>query len=123
MGYYQAGDYYRRGDGVWDKPGAIVRAGARALGGFMPGGSIVGGAMAAAASPIASAGIKAGKALFDLWGSPVRRYRRMNPLNPKALRRAIRRANSFEHFARSVINVTHRGGKKKWKFHRKRRSR
>jgi hypothetical protein len=45
----------------------------------------------------------------------------MNPLNPRALRRALRRAEGFERFARRVIAVTHRGGRKKWKIGRRRR--
>lgn len=47
-----------------------------------------------------------------------RRYRRMNPTNVRALRRAIRRAKAFEHLARSVVNL-HVG--KKFKMHRRKR--
>ena len=32
-----------------------------------------------------------------------KKHRRMNPLNPRALRRAIRRAKRFEHFAHGVM--------------------
>jgi hypothetical protein len=35
-----------------------------------------------------------------------RRSRRINPLNPRALRRALRRAKGFEHFAKSVMKFT-----------------
>lgn len=35
--------------------------------------------------------------------APRRKYRRMNPLNPKALNRSIRRARAFEKFARRTI--------------------
>lgn len=46
-----------------------------------------------------------------------KRYRRMNPLNPKALRRALRRAEGFEKFARRTVNALYKtspgGGKKK----------
>lgn len=35
-------------------------------------------------------------------GKPRRKYRRMNPLNPKALSRSIRRVSKFQDFARSV---------------------
>lgn len=31
--------------------------------------------------------------------------RHMNPLNPRALKRALRRAEKFEHFARRVVNA------------------
>lgn len=37
-----------------------------------------------------------------------RRRRRMNPLNPRALRRAITRAHRFEVFARQVVRITPR---------------
>ena len=36
-----------------------------------------------------------------------RRYRRMNVLNLRALKRAIRRAKGFEHIARQVLTVPH----------------
>lgn len=44
------------------------------------------------------------------WGR--RRSRRMNPLNPKALRRALRRAEAFEKFAKRTVNALHSGPKK-----------
>lgn len=45
------------------------------------------------------------------WGAP-KKYRRMNPLNPKALRRALRRAESFEKFARKTVSGLRYGAKK-----------
>lgn len=50
-----------------------------------------------------------GKKLGKYFGpSPFRRsYRRINPLNPRALRRSIRRLKGFEHFAKSVLHFTH----------------
>jgi len=51
-----------------------------------------------------------------------RRHRRMNPLNPRALRRALRRAKGFEHFARGVLRITRPGPHKvHFKMPRKRR--
>lgn len=38
-------------------------------------------------------------------GSYCVRNRHMNPLNPRALKRALRRAEKFEHFARRVVNA------------------
>ena len=38
----------------------------------------------------------------DLFGKKRKKYRRMNPLNPKALTRGIRRISKFQDFARSV---------------------
>jgi hypothetical protein len=37
-----------------------------------------------------------------------RRYRRMNVCNPRALRRALRRAKGFESFAKEVVHITNR---------------
>ncbi len=39
---------------------------------------------------------------------PVRKYRRMNPLNPRALKRALRRAEGFEKFAKKTVNALYR---------------
>ncbi len=121
MGYYGAGDYYRRGD----TPGAIARfmmkperyaalsglasRAAGAISSWMPG---VGTVAAAAAKAVSGWG--------DVGGG--KRYRRINPLNPKALRRALRRATGFEHFARKVMHLTHRRpGTTRFKFPKKRR--
>lgn len=41
------------------------------------------------------------------------RYRRMNPLNPRALRRSMRRVQSFAKFARKTISFTQRVKMKK----------
>lgn len=45
-------------------------------------------------------------------GGAPKRYRRMNPLNPKALRRALRRAEGFEKFARKTVSGLRYGAKK-----------
>lgn len=37
-----------------------------------------------------------------------KKYRRMNPLNPKALRRALRRAEGFEKFAKRTVNALYK---------------
>lgn len=39
---------------------------------------------------------------------PQKKYRRMNPLNPRALKRALRRAEGFEKFAKDTINGLYR---------------
>jgi len=41
-----------------------------------------------------------------------KKYRRMNPLNPRALKRALRRAEGFEKFARRTVNALRSGPKK-----------
>lgn len=50
-----------------------------------------------------------GQPLFR-WGR--KKYRRMNPLNPRALKRALRRAEGFEKFAHRTVNALHRGPRK-----------
>lgn len=42
------------------------------------------------------------------WGKPSKTRRRINPLNPKALRRALRRAEGFEKFAQRTVNSLYR---------------
>ncbi len=120
MGYYGAGDYYRRGDlvgkALW-KPSTVtsmISRAAGAIGSWMPGVGTIAAALPAAVSAVRSA---------TGWGdTTARRYRRINPLNPKALRRALRRATGFEHFARKVMHLTHRRpGTTRFKFPRKRR--
>lgn len=50
--------------------------------------------------------------------------RRMNPLNPKALRRALRRAEGFEKFAAKTVNALYRviDGRKVRTYKKKTRS-
>ncbi len=56
-------------------------------------------------------GIDPGSALpggspFVTWGR--KKYRRMNPLNPRALKRALRRAEGFEKFAKRTVNALYK---------------
>lgn len=45
-----------------------------------------------------------------------RKYRKLNPLNPKALKRALRRAEGFEKFAkRTMVALVKPGGGRKFK--------
>lgn len=125
MGYYR-GDYYR-GDYYRGDPflgGLVAGFAGKALGRV---GSWIGkkvGGAGRAAGPIirdaapAVAGGAVGMAIPRL-GPMVERmgpisfgskkqYRRMNPLNPKALRRALRRAEGFEKFAQKTVNALYR---------------
>lgn len=45
-------------------------------------------------------------------GSYCVRNRKMNPLNPRALKRGLRRAEDFEKFARRTVNALRSGPKK-----------
>lgn len=58
---------------------------------------------AAAAGTIGALGVGAGRRMA---GAGMRRHRRMRVTNPKALRRALRRAQGFEKLARRVLHVT-----------------
>lgn len=142
MAYYGRGDYYSglRGDYYRGDPflGALIGAAGGLVGKAAswvagklasPAGQAVARGVAtgatAAAVPMAFSamegqGIRIGKRVINPTnilpgGKPfittVRR-RRMNVLNPRALRRALRRAEGFERFARRTVNALHRGPKK-----------
>jgi len=56
-----------------------------------------------------------GRRIRKRWSSRKQKYvaiRTMNPLNPRALRRAVRRATSFERFAKTVVSTLHSGPRK-----------
>jgi hypothetical protein len=55
-------------------------------------------------------------------GDPFRRRRRMNPCNPRALRRAIRRTHSFAKLAMKTIHLVHPKKKARFGGFRKKRS-
>ena len=67
---------------------------------IMPAGSPAGGVQPAGFLP------KSVKRMMGLGGG---HHRRQNVLNPKALRRALRRARGFEHFAASVLKIVKPG--------------
>lgn len=147
MGYYR-GDYYR-GDGNYYRGdpfiGGLVAGAARKLGGKAlrwvgrqtVGGLIgktAGAAAAAAAVPavakkvaqtqvtIRPSEIMPGGEEFLEFGPMRKKYRRMNPLNPRALKRALRRAEGFEKFAKRTMNALVKpGGGRKFKRTTKRR--
>ena len=98
---------------------AIVKAGApsgtlasRAMGGAMniikghPILSAAGGAGILGAAGLAGMKALKGKKLSHLALTGERKKRRMNPTNPRALRRAIRRAHAFERLAKHVIGFS-----------------
>ena len=136
--YYSGmrGDYYRGDPFLGGLLSAALPLVGKAVGwvgsklGGTAGSAIARGAatgVAAAAVPLAfnamegQGGIRIGKRVIHPTailpgGKPfitqVRRYRRMNVLNPKALRRALRRAEGFEKFARRTVTALHHGPKK-----------
>ena len=75
-----------------------------ALGGLMP--TTLGGGGQGAGTTLARSGRRS-KAAARAAGLYYRTS--MNPLNPKALRRAISRVSRFEHFAKSVLKITSPG--------------
>lgn len=50
--------------------------------------------------------LPAGGAMIPFMGK--KKYRKMNPLNPRALKRAIRRAEGFEKFAKKTVNALYK---------------
>lgn len=145
MPYYGAGDYYT---GDYYQAGGLFSSIGKALGGaakgFITGGpfgairgagaalvkrpSVVpvapgitmGGAMVVPTPGL----IGAGQRFFPggATGYEFRRRRRMNPLNIKALRRAMRRAKGFERQARRVGSFFSPGKTYRLKGRRKRAS-
>ena len=132
MPYYRAGDYYRKRGDYYRKKGDAL-----ALPDWMPGAGVIQQLYSAATSGAKAAGsvpglttIAAAKSLLQgsagkitrATGGGGRMYRRINPLNPKALRRALRRAKGFERFARRVMHFTHRHpGQTRFKFPKRRK--
>jgi len=143
-GNYYRGDYYK-GDpflGGLIAAGArkLLPAVGRGLLGLArrTGAKTVGGAIARGAGAVATAGTVVGigrdvvratrpgrEMEIDIGnilpgGEPLigyrRKYRKLNPLNPKALKRALRRAEGFEKFAkRTMVALVKPGGGRKFK--------
>lgn len=127
---------YQGDPGLFGSIGKAITGAARVASGFIPGGSLVSGAINLLTTPrqglpvptggntlpgLISGAVKVGKYIPFIkpgmeiakgftggvsnalgFGKPRKRYRRMNPLNPKALNRSIRRVGKFQEFARSV---------------------
>lgn len=74
------------------------------------GGALIGGGAGLAIEKFGPSAVSAATSMFGA----RKKYRRMNPLNPRALRRALRRAEGFEKFARRTVNGL-RGGPRKFK--------
>lgn len=90
-----AGDYY----GPPGSAGGLANFGSN-LGGLAP--SLLGSTGAGTSVSTTRRKTRGGHYLM---GGAVYRHR-MNSLNPKALRRAISRITSFEHFARRVLKIS-----------------
>lgn len=135
---YYRGDYYRGDPFLGAIAGSIIGKAAGKVGRFVASrvGGSAGRAVAAVARDAAPAvvggavGYAAGQrlpALPGIGGLPMLpagpggkqkkmpRYRKdgtlirtMNPLNPRALKRALRRAEGFERFAKRTVNAMYR---------------
>jgi len=114
MGYYRAGDYYR-GDALSDmladanvgqllEGAALAPMAASATSATVPGMANLGTGLAIGAGQGLGQSLAHGLHL-NLFGK--KRHRRMNPLNPRALRRSMRRVQSFARFAKKTIQFTH----------------
>jgi len=106
--------------------GALVKHSAPAAAGAAVSGGVAAGAREAVAKvgklalkhPVLTAAGAAGvgslvgagaeRVAHRLLGGGGKRHRRMNPCNPRALRRALRRAHSFAKFAHKVVRVEKR---------------
>jgi hypothetical protein len=131
MGYYGAGDFYGQGDSAimpYRPSGGLLGKAVRT---FMPGlgpnvaiaKGVVRGGLAAAKKALGGGGRvrRAHGRRPRVMGA--RRYKRMNPLNPRALRRALRRAKGFERFARGVLSITRPHAGRRFKFPGRKRHR
>ena len=93
------------------KPGFFAGATAK-VGSMIKGHPILSAAGAAGLAAAAGGGAAmalrgaGGKKLSTLALTGVRKRRRMNPTNPSALRRAIRRATGFERLAKKVLGFS-----------------
>lgn len=89
--------------------GAVTATGGRLVPALAPIVGIAGGtALGTATLPAAGQAIQAAQQL--VMGG--RRRRRMNVLNPRALKRALRRAEGFEKIAKRTVNALHTGPKR-----------
>src|SRR5712691_11135508 len=89
--------------------GAMIRAGApkilRRAGGAIMRHPVL--SAAGAAGVIGAAGVEAGRVSRGrMLTTGMRRHRRMNVTNVRALRRAIRRSQGFAHLAKRVLRFT-----------------
>lgn len=148
MGYYRGdGNNYYRGDYYRGDPflggliaGAVGKLAGKAAGwvgrkiGGRAGAAAAGAAVGTALVPTQSGmpinlgpigidprGILPGGRPFTTFGAQTKKRRRINPLNPKALRRALRRAEGFEKFSQRTVNAMYRviDGKKVRTFKRR----
>jgi len=143
-GNYYRGDYYKGDPFLGMLLGAAAKRVIPAVGrGLLAiarrtGAKTVGGAIARGAGAVATAGtvVSVGRDVYRATrpgneitinpenmlpgGQPLfgtrRKYRKLNPLNPKALKRALRRAEGFEKFAkRTMVALVKPGGGRKFK--------
>lgn len=137
MGYYQAGDYYRAGDGNYAAGGlfSFIGKAAKTVLGLTPVGRAVQAVVPALANPPVIKGLApqqlvptpgfGGTVSRILPGGDtgymVARRRRMNPLNVRALRRAGRRLKGFLKIAGRLGALPVNRGKGKRVFKRKAR--
>jgi hypothetical protein len=99
VGETRAGAIIKRGVGIIKKHPVLTAAGAAGA---------VGVATGAGGEAIARRG--------GARGGEEGRRRRMNPFNPRALRRALRRTHSFAKMARKIVRVQHMYKKPRGRF-------
>jgi len=115
-GNYYRGDYYRGDPFIGALVGAGLKIGGRIARGLRAARRVAGPIVRDAAPGTVGGtigyelGRRAAEGGRDVIGKDKapRRYRRMNPLNPRALKRALRRSEGFEKFAARTVNALYR---------------
>jgi hypothetical protein len=95
----------------------IIKRGAQGVGSAIVKHPVLSAAGAAGAVGALGGGVigrRMARTVDPMTGLHVRRRRRMNPCNPRALRRAVRRAHAFTKLAMKTIHLVH--PKKKGRF-------
>lgn len=126
MSYYMQGDYYR-GDPFL---GGLIGVGAKLISKAVP---VIGRAVGIGRKVIktvpgqvavgtgAAVGVQAGGKALGLFGGGNGKRKKMNPLNVRALDRALRRIKGFEKRARKVGRYTNPGKPFTMKIRKKRK--
>src|SRR5467141_1682350 len=116
MGYY-VGDFYAGDPGIGSFFGGLAKKAIGFIPGIGPAASAIVSSIGrgrAATGGVAPKGYHLCKSKHGCKGGQFVRNRHMNPCNPRALRRAIRRTHSFARLAMHTIHLVH--PKKKARF-------
>ena len=132
MGYYMAGGYYRAGQWGQVAQSLVGDVAGQMIGGYLKQKYLTPSTPVAshvtdyspeqlASHTVSSPASSSSAAEFSPGGH--RAHRRMNPFNPRALRRADRRLHSFLKHVRKYVTLAHHGAHGVKLKHHRRRSR